>query len=123
MGMILSPAYAAETVPVFNRTQLAPYQHAKDFSWVTGKLQYVGVYGPSYVIIYEARYQSKYFLFKKKNYLFVPPSQIKDGDYVVLIGSIDRQTRGIFIGDYYLVDKIMLLDEYNQYIKKRSDRS
>ncbi|MFT3742164.1 MAG: hypothetical protein QM752_05775 [Gammaproteobacteria bacterium] len=117
--LCLVPLAYAQRDPTLYFDPIEPYQYAKDFSWISGKLSYLGVGGPTWVIIYHYKKGSKFILFKKTNYLFAPPSEFQDGDMVLLGGKLIHQKKGGFIGDYYKVEKIYLLNKYNEQVKTR----
>ncbi len=97
----LGTAFAFTTPPV------KPYQHAKDFSWVSGQLHYEGVEGETWVVIYEAENQSKLLLVKENGELFQPPAGLKDGDMVKVFGAIKPVEVSItMMGQQYIVKSI-----------------
>ncbi|HVV68403.1 MAG TPA: hypothetical protein VHE99_05145 [Gammaproteobacteria bacterium] len=111
-------SYAYIRLENISHTEFEPYTHAEDFRWITGKLKYLGVEGPTWSIIYDPEHNNK-FLLLRGEYIFQPPENFKDDEMVVLQGRVKHMEMSSFMsGDYYEVLNIESLDEHNAKAKQ-----
>lgn len=102
--------FAVVTALAISTPPIKPYQHAKDFSWVSGQLHYEGVEGETWVVIYDAENNSKLLLVKDSGELFKPPAELKNGDMVKIYGAMKPVEASIhMMSPQYIVKSIKVL--------------
>lgn len=89
---------------------IKPYEHAKDFSWVSGQLHYAGVEGQTWTLTYDPKENKKLLLLQEDGKPYAPTADIKDGQTVVVRGTLKPAEMGIYMmGESYIVKSIRVL--------------